>query len=80
MSKNDRYVVKHGNEWAVKAGNAQRASGVYGTQREAERAAKHIVENRGGGEVRIQGRSGQWRDSDTVSGGNDPIPPQDRKH
>jgi hypothetical protein len=80
MSKNDRYVVKHGNEWAVKAANAKKASGVYGTQGAAERAAKQIVENRGGGEVRIQGRNGQWRDSDTVGGGNDPNPPRDNKH
>jgi len=79
MSKNDRYVVRHGNDWAVKAGNAQRASGVYGTQSEAERAAKDIVRNHGGGEVRIQSRHGQFRDSDTVGGGHDPFPPRDRK-
>ena len=66
MSKNDRYVVKHGSTWAVKAGNAHRASGVYDTQRQAERAARDIVRNHGGGEVRIQGRHGQFRDSDTV--------------
>jgi hypothetical protein len=79
MSKNDRYVVKHGSDWAVKAGHAQRASGVYDTQREAERAAKDIVRNHGGGEVRIQGRHGQFRDSDTVGGAHDPFPPRDRK-
>jgi hypothetical protein len=79
MPKNDRYVVKHGSDWAVKAGNAQRASGVYGTQSEAERAAKEIVRNHGGGEVRVQNRHGQFRDSDTVGRGNDPFPPRDRK-
>ncbi|WP_420799894.1 DUF2188 domain-containing protein [Nitrospira moscoviensis] len=47
---------------------------------EAERAAKHTVANLGGGEVRIQGRDGQWRDSDSVPPGNDPMPPRDRKH
>lgn len=80
MSKNDRYVVKHGKEWAVKAPNAQRASGVFSRQGDAERAAKGIVSNQGGGEVRIQGRNGQWRDSDTVSPGNDPFTPRDKKH
>jgi hypothetical protein len=30
--------------------------------------------------VRIQGRHGQWRDSDTVGGGHDPFPPRDRKY
>lgn len=80
MAKNDRYVVKHEDGWAVKRPGAQKASGVYGTQREAEWQAKEIVGNLGGGEVRIQGRDGQWRDSDTVSPGNDPCPPRDRKH
>lgn len=81
MAKNnDRYVVKHEDGWAVKKPGADRASSIHDTQREAERAAKEIVSNRGGGEVRIQGRDGQWRDSDTVPPGNDPMPPRDRKH
>lgn len=56
------------------------ASSIHSTQREAERSAKDIVGNLGGGEVRIQGRDGQWRDSDTVPPGNDPMPPRDEKH
>ena len=80
MSKNDRYVVKRGDDWAVKKGGAERASGIFGTQREAERYAKEIVGNLGGGEVRIQGEDGRWRDSDTVAPGNDPHPPADKKH
>ncbi|MBO6946406.1 MAG: DUF2188 domain-containing protein [Rhodospirillales bacterium] len=80
MPKNDRYVTKHGDGWAVKKPGATRASNVYGTQKQAEGRAKEIVGNLGGGEVRIQGRNGQWRDSDTVAPGNDPCPPKDRKH
>lgn len=81
MAKNnDRYVVKHDDGWAVKKPGADRASSVHDTQREAERAAKDTVRNLGGGEVRIQDREGQWRDSDTVPPGNDPMPPRDRKH
>ena len=80
MSTNDRYVVNHPDGWAVKAGGADRASSVHGTQRGAEMAAKRIVGNNGGGEVRIQGRNGRWRDSDTVAPGNDPFPPRDRRH
>jgi len=80
MSKNDRYVVKHPDGWAVKKAGADRASRVSSTQREAEKEAKEIVGNLGGGEVRIQGRNGQWRDSDTVPPGNDPNPPKDTKH
>jgi hypothetical protein len=79
MSKNDRYVVKHPNGWAVKAAGAERASGVYETQAEAERAAKAIVAKNGGGEVRIQGRDSKFRDSDTVPPGRDPFPPRDSR-
>ena len=76
----DRYVTKHPRGWAVKAPGSKRASSVHQTQREAERTAKRTVSNLGGGEVRIQRRDGQWRDSDTVPPGNDPNPPRDRKH
>lgn len=76
----DRYVVKHPKGWAVQAPGAKRASSVHETQREAEKAAKEIVGNLGGGEVRIQGRNGKWRDSDTVFPGNDPNPPHDKNH
>jgi hypothetical protein len=80
MSKNDRFVVKRDNGWAVQKPKAQRASAVTGTQAEAERRAKEIVRNLGGGEVRIQNRQGKWRDADTVAPGNDPNPPKDKKH
>lgn len=78
--KTDRYVVRRGDDWAVKAPGADRASAVLPTQAEAEARAKEIVSNLGGGEVRIQGRDRKWRDSDTVAPGNDPFPPRDRKH
>jgi hypothetical protein len=65
---------------AVKAPGSERASSVHGRQRDAEQAAKQTVRNLGGGEVRIQGRDGKWRDSDTVPPGNDPNPPKDKKH
>ncbi len=79
-SKVERYVVKHGDEWAVRAPNSNRISSKHATQEEAELRAKEIVSNLGGGEVRIQNRQGRWRDSDTVSPGNDPNPPLDKKH
>ncbi len=80
MAKNDRYVVKHPDGWAVKKPGGDRASEIHPRQKDAERRAKEIVDNQGGGEVRIQGRDGRWRDSDTVPHGNDPNPPKDRKH
>lgn len=69
MAKNDedRYVVKHDNGWAVKKENAERASGVFKTQKEAIDRAREIVDNSGGGkgDVRIQGKDGRFRDSDS---------------
>jgi len=76
----DRYVVKHPKGWAVKKPHAEKASDILPTQKEAEGRAKEIVSNLGGGEVRIQGLNGRWRDSDTVAPGNDPNPPKDQKH
>ncbi len=80
MSENDRYVIKHPKGWAVKSPSGKRVSSVHPTQRDAERTAKRTVGNLGGGEVRIQGRDGRWRDSDTVAPGNDPNPPRDTKY
>ena len=80
MGKNDRYVVRQDDGWAVKKPGAERVSSRHDTQAAAENRAKEIVENLGGGEVRIQRRDGKWRDSDTVRHGNDPNPPRDRKH
>lgn len=80
VGKNDRYVVREEDGWAVKKPGAERVSSRHDTQGAAENRAKEIVENLGGGEVRIQGRDGKWRDSDTVPHGNDPNPPRDRKH
>jgi hypothetical protein len=74
--KNEREVVVHPEGWAVKMPGADKASSVHGTQAEAIARAKEIVTNLGGGEVRVQGKDGKWRDSDTVAPGNDPNPPK----
>lgn len=79
MAKNDRYVVKHPDGWAVR-GAGQKPSVVLQRQSDAEARAKEIVSNLGGGEVRIQDRHGRWRDSDTVAPGNDSCPPRDGRH
>lgn len=76
MPRNDRYVVNHPEGWAVRGPHADRASDVFDTQRDAIDRAREIVGNLGGGEVRIQGRDGRFRDSDTVPPGNDPFPPR----
>lgn len=71
---------KDSGDWKAKKAGADRASGTYNTQKEAEKAAKEFSHNSGGGEVRIHGLDGKIRDSDTVAPGNDPYPPKDKKH
>jgi hypothetical protein len=80
MGENNRHVVpnKDGG-WDVKAPSASRASAHTDTQAQAVNRAREIVHNAGGGEVRIHGRNGQIRDSDTVAPGNDPNPPRDKR-
>jgi len=79
--KRNYHVTKHlSGGWQYKRENAQRATGITRTQKEAELAAKKILRNQGGGEVIIHSPNGSIHDSDTVSPGNDPCPPKDRKY
>lgn len=71
---------KESGDWRAKRENADRIAGYYDTQAEAEKAAKKMAENSGGGEVRIHSLKGPIRDSDTVPPGNDPCPPRDKRH
>lgn len=80
MSDNDRDVVPNADGgWDVVKPGAQRASTHHDTQADAINRGREIVRNLGGGELRIHGRDGQIRDSDTVFPGNDPNPPHDTK-
>lgn len=79
-NKNSRDVVPTDDgRWAVRAPNADRASGVFDRQSDAINRGREIVHNAGGGELRIHGRDGQIRDTDTIPPGNDPNPPRDTK-
>jgi hypothetical protein len=80
MANYNVYRDKEANKWAVKRQGADRVSDFGDTQKEAEQRAKQLAGNSGGGEVRIHGRDGKIRDSDTVQPGNDPNPPKDRRH
>lgn len=71
---------KKTKEWHIKKEGAERISGKADTQKEAEKIAKQLSANSGGGEVKIHGLDGKIRDSDTVQPGNDPYPPKDKRN
>lgn len=76
-----RHVVPNPDGgWDVRKPGADRASSHHSTQREAEKRAKEILGNAGGGEAVIHDREGKIRDSDTVPPARDPNPPKDKKH
>lgn len=80
MPRNERHVVPNPDGgWDVVAPGTARASAHVETQAEGIDRAREIVGNSGGGEVVIHRPNGQIRDSDTVSPGNDPNPPRDRR-
>lgn len=77
------YHISKDNEkgkWRIKKVEATKVSEYTDTQKEAEKRAKELSSNSGGGEVRIHGLDGKIRDSDTVKPGNDPISSKDTKH
>lgn len=76
------HVTKNKNldHWQAKKEGAERVSGYYNTQAQAEKAAKQFSSNNGGGEIRIHSPKGPIRDSDTVAPGDDPNPPKDEKY
>jgi len=71
----DYEVVPKGDGWDVVAGGGVRASSHHDTQEQAHQTARRLAENAGGGEVRIHGRDGKIRESDTIAK-PDPFPPR----
>ena len=67
-------VVNHDGGWAVKKDGAGRSSSVHSTQGDAYNSARGYASNSGGGELRVQGRDGRFRESNTI-GKPDPFPP-----
>jgi len=66
--------------WSNKRNDAGKASSIHNTQKEAEKAAKNMLKNQGGGELTVIGRNRKIRSKDTIAPGNDPFPPRDREH
>ncbi len=66
--------------WQNKRQDAGKASSLHETQAAAEKAAREMLKNQGGGELTTMGRDGKIRSKDTIAPGNDPNPPKDREH
>jgi Uncharacterized protein conserved in bacteria (DUF2188) len=66
--------------WANKRNDADRASNLHDTQKEAVDAARRMLENQGGGELTTKGLNGKIRSKDTIPPGHDPNPPKDKEH
>ena len=81
MGKNDRTVSKRPDgTWSNKKDGNERASSLHDTQGRAGQAAKDMLKNSGGGELKIKGEDGRIRSKDTIPPGNDPNPPKDKEH
>ena len=81
MGKNDRTVSRRSDgQWANKKDGADRASTLHDTQKEAEHVAHRMLENSGGGELKVKGEDGRIRSKDTIPPANDPNPPRDTEH
>lgn len=76
MGKN-QYVVRTQDGWGVRGEGNGRLTSQHETQGAAIDAAREIARNQQS-ELRIQGRDGKFRDSDSYGG--DPCPPKDAKH
>ena len=82
MSKDqDRTVFRRDDgKWSNKRNDSDRASILHNTQKDAEKTAKQMLKNQGGGELITKGKDGKIRSKDTIAPGNDPNPPKDKEH
>jgi hypothetical protein len=73
----DRTVTQRKDKmWENKRHDAERASSLHPTQKEAIAAARENLANQGGGELIVKGEGGKIRSKDTIPPGKDPNPPQ----
>jgi len=66
--------------WENKRNDAEKASSLHKTQKQAEQAGRGMLQNQGGGELTTKGVNGKIRSKDTIAPGNDPNPPKDKEH
>lgn len=67
-------------KWVNKRNDSDKAGSVHDTQGEANRRAREMLQNQGGGELTTHGLDGKIRSKDTIPPGNDPNPPKDKEH
>ena len=75
MSQDYEVVPNPNGGWNVIADRATRASSHHETQEAAYAEARRLARNGGGGEVRIHGRDGKIRQSNTIAK-PDPVSPR----
>ncbi len=79
--RNNRWVSRRSDgTWINKKEGSERASSVHSTQKDAEDAAREMLQASGGGELITKGRDGLIRSKDTISPAKDPFPPKDTEH
>lgn len=71
----DQFVVRNGDQWAVRGANNQRVIAIFSTQAEAIKVATGIAKNQQS-ELRVQDRHGKFKKCNSY--GNDPCPPKDK--
>lgn len=77
---NDRTVFKRNGEWHNKKDSSIKTRSIHATQKQAEDAARKILENTsGGGELKTKGVDGKIRSKDTINR-PDPNPPIDTEN
>jgi hypothetical protein len=77
MGKKNQWVIRHGDNWAVKGEGNSKVTKITKTQKEAINIGKSIAKNQKS-ELIIQNTEGKIRSKD--SHGNDPCPPKDKEH
>ncbi len=75
MPTNYQVVPNANGGWDVQKDGSKRASSHHSTQSDAAAAAKRYARNAGGGEVRMHGKDGKIRSTDTIAKA-DPFPPR----
>ena len=73
MSSKGQHVVPNGGKWAVRRSGAERASGVFSTQKEAIIRGTELAKNQGT-ELYVHGKDGRIRERSTF--GKDTYPPK----